>query len=135
MLIPRFNNILIRMGSEDLITDEVIGEVFLEWDEFKSRSDYRDLLLEWMIGRDLADLPPPPPVEIKQETPEEAPAQEGEGPQEFGGDYGEISDLGNETDSEESSESAGAGEEDEVPELQDVDQAPRISKEEGSTLP
>jgi len=83
------NDILIRMGADkEVITEVVIETAFKEWQVFRSRSDFRQFMLEWFLGKPLADLPPPP---AKEEAPmTAAPGQEAEKPQaqEFGGDYG-----------------------------------------------
>lgn len=123
LLISAVNDILIRIGSEDLISQETVARCFLEWDEFSKRPDYKDLLIEWMMGKPLSELPPPPEVK-EEEQPKEAPA-ESEDPQEFGGDYGEGQSSSNkhETVAEEPSENSGTGEENEMPEGQDADSA------------
>ena len=123
LLVPIVNDILVRIGSDDLITLESIGRCFLEWDEFKKRPDYKDLLPEWLLGKPLSELPPPKVKE--KEQLEKAPA-ESEGPQEFGGDYVErqTSGLGDETDPEEQPEGQSDGKEDEMSEGQDADETP-----------
>jgi len=122
LLIPLVKEVLIRVQSDELITQETIGRVFLEWDEFRKRPDYKDLLLEWMMGVPLNELPPPPKIQPK---PVETPDVTVEGPREFGGDYveGQTSGSRDETSSEEQSEGQSSGEADEMPKVQNDDKA------------
>jgi len=120
LVIPKMNEILIALGSEDLITEEVINGVFLTWNEFKKRPDFKKHFVPWFLGTPLRDLPE---VKEEEEIPD-APA-EGEGAEVFGGDYGEgqTSDVGNEATQEGGPAVNGDRPPDEVPQVQDVDEA------------
>jgi hypothetical protein len=96
MSVKHINDVMVRIGSDDLIDETVIERYFKEWAAFRSRSDFRTFMLEWFLGKGLDTLPPPP----KQETAPVPPDQKVEEPQEFGGDYngaGEKSDGGDQT--------------------------------------
>lgn len=135
LLIPKVNDILIALGSEDVITEETINNVFLTWNEFKQRPDFKAHFVPWFLGVALEDLPPPPPPEVKEEKqPADTPAPEGEGAEEFGGDYGEgkADDLGDETTEEGGPSSDEGSAEDALPEGQDPD-GPVPREEQGGS--
>ena len=123
LVIPKMNEILIALGSEELITEEVINSVFLTWHEFKQRPDFKNHFVPWFLGVPLQELPPPPEIKEEVATPNDAPALEGGDADEFGGDYaeGKADDLGNETTEEGRPPSDEGSEEDALPEGQDVD--------------
>jgi hypothetical protein len=120
--IRSINEILVRIGSDDLITYESVNELFMEWEKFRSRPDFRDHMRTWFMGEDLSTLPPPPPVETKEEEKAPDALVKDEDAEEFGGDYAEASDAGNETTQEVGSEDAGASPEDAVPARQASDE-------------
>lgn len=105
--IPKINEILLAIDSEDLITEETINTVFLSWNKFRQRSDFKQHFVPWFLGKPLEELPPPPKEEAKEEEPSDAPSQEAEGATEFGGDYdeGQNSSFGDPADPKEQSES------------------------------
>ena len=138
LLIPKMNEILIMLGSEDLITETTINGVFLTWHEFKKRPDFKAHFVPWFLGRDLSQLPPPSEPEAKEEMTDEAPALESGSPIEFGGDYAEGKDSHSrdETTTEEPRQDSGNGPKDEVPERQDPDSPIRgAGREENPTMP
>jgi hypothetical protein len=124
LFITAINEILHRANSDEIITYEAVNLMFMEWEKFRSRPDFREHMKPWFMGDDLDSLPPPPEPK-QEETPEETPDAEVEGPQEFGGDYAEGSGLGNEAASQEQSEGKTDSSPDEVPEGQDADEATR----------
>lgn len=130
--ITRLNDLTIRAEGDDLITYEAVNKMFMDWAAFRARSDFRDHMQTWMMGGDLSALPEPP----KQEEPStpEAPATDGEEPQEFGGDYGSERETSSDGDPsvEQGGPEAGANvAPDSVPTGQDDDAAAR----EAPTLP
>lgn len=132
MAISNLNEILVRIGSEDLITYKSVNELFEQFVEFKERSDFRQHMHAWYMGEDLDSLPPPPePVgQLGDDEEEPIKAEEPAEPKVFGGDYVE-SDNGIETAEEEQSEAKEVSEEDALPPGQDTDSAsPR-----GTTVP
>jgi hypothetical protein len=102
LIIPKMNEILLMLNSEDLITEETINGTFLTWNEFKKRPDFKSHFVPWFLGRPLNELPPPPEPEAKEEITDEAPTLSSEDPIEFGGDYaeGKDSNIGDETTAE-----------------------------------
>jgi hypothetical protein len=132
---PKVNEALLMAGSEDLITEEYITNVFREWSEFKKRPDFRKYFAAWLLGKAMSSLPPPPEpkVEEKDDASEDTP----EGAIEFGGDYaeGQGSDLGDEAVAEEQPEGDESSPEASLSEVQDVDEASPSEGEEGTTLP
>lgn len=133
LAIRGINEILVRIGSEDLITEKVIETAFKEWHGFRSRSDFRSFMLEWFLGKPLSELPPEPK---KEETPV-APDQKAEGTQEFGGDYGphDKSSSGNETASKEPQQDSNIGQADAVSQGQNLDNTPLgVGQGNGPTL-
>ena len=138
LLIPKVNDILIALGSEDPITEEEINSVFLTWNEFKQRPDFKAHFVPWFLGVALEDLPPPPPPppppEVKEEKPADTPAPKGEGAEEFVGDYGqgETDDLGDETTEEGKPPVDEGSAKDALPEGQDPD-GPVPGEEQGGS--
>jgi hypothetical protein len=133
LMIPKMNEILIALGSEDLITEEMINGVFLTWNEFKKRPDFKAHFVPWFLGVPLNELPPPP--EVKQEENPDTPAPEGEGAEVFGGDYGEGQTS---TDGDEATQEVGralheASTTHEVPPVQDVDDPVLGTEQSGGT--
>ena len=132
--IRMLNDILVRIGSEDLITEKVIETAFKEWATFKERSDFREFMVEWFLGKPLSELPPAKeePLVTRDEqgrvqkinaTPV-SPGPKAEGPQEFGGDYGtQKRDERNEAAPEERQPDDRAGQEDAMPAGQDTDRS------------
>ena len=129
LFITSINEILLRANSDEVITYEQVNKMFMEWEKFRSRPDFRDHMRAWFMGDDLSTLPPPP--EPKEKAPEETPSPEAEGPQEFGGDYGEASDVGNQAAQEGRPAGHEGGSSDPVSEGQDADGASR----QASALP
>jgi len=120
LVIPKMNDILIALGSEDLITEEMINGVFLTWSEFKKRPDFKQHFVPWFLGVPLKDMP-----EIKQvEENPDAPA-ESEGAEVFGGDYGEgqTGTVGDEAAQEGEQPVDEDRPPDAVPEVQNADEA------------
>jgi hypothetical protein len=122
MLFVRFNELMLQLDADNTIDEKSIEKAFREWAAFRARPDFRNLMMEWFLGVPLSELPPAPKQE---ERPAVTPDQVAEGPQEFGGDYGEGEDgrLRNETTEQSQSEDEATGEEDAVPEVQDTDEA------------
>jgi len=135
LFISTINEILHRANSDEIITYENINLMFMEWEQFRARPDFREHMRAWFMGDDLSQLPPPPEVpaepEPKEETSEETPGDKAEGPTEFGGDYAKDSDLGNEANPQGQSEGETDSSSPEVPEGQDADGSTR----ETSALP
>ena len=119
LAIRGINDILIRIGSEDLITDKVVEAAFKEWRAFRKRSDYRKFMLEWFLGKSLSELP----TEPKKEEILVAPDPKVGGAQEFGGNYVSYnkSDNGNTTTAEERQQDSNSCQTDEVPSGQNLD--------------
>jgi len=121
LIIPKMNEILVTLGSEDLITEEMINGVFLTWHEFKKRPDFKGHFVPWFLGVPLNEMPPPP--ELKQEEKLDTPASTDEGAEVFGGDYGkgQTNNIGDETTQEGGLSVNEESSPDEVPQVQDVD--------------
>ena len=137
LIIPKMNEMLIAMGSEDLITEEAINGVFLIWHEFQKRPDFKKHFVQWFMGVPLDEMPVLIP-EQKEENTIDTPAQEDGGVIAFGGDYGEgqAVDSGNETAEEEQPQSNAGGPEDALPEGQDADDTVRGAEQgEGAEVP
>jgi hypothetical protein len=135
MSIRSLNEILIRIGSEDVITEKVIEVAFKEWASFKKRPDFRKYMLEWFIGKPLSELPPAP-VGAKQSDPA-SPSPEAEGPQEFGGDYAaqQKSDERDEAVVEGRQSDSFSSQTDALPAGQDIDSpVPKEGERDSSTL-
>lgn len=122
MLFIRFNELMLRVDSDNTIDEKSIETAFREWAKFRARPDFRNLMMEWFLGVPLSELPPPPK---QKEPPAETPDQVAEGPQEFGGDYaeGEASSVGNTATEQSQPANEADGEENAVPEVQDTDEA------------
>lgn len=130
MFIGAINDILHRANSDEILTYDGVNKMFMEWEKFRSRSDFRDHMRAWFMGDDLDSLPPPP--EPKEEEPSvETPGEDAESPAEFGGNYAEDSNLGDETVGQSESESTEDSSPDPLPEGQDADGPAR----ETSALP
>jgi hypothetical protein len=132
LAIMNINDLVLRAEGDDLISYEQVNAMFMEWEKFRSRSDFRDHMKSWFMGEDLSLLPEPP----KEEKAPEAPAAESgdEEPQEFGGDYGqprEASGDGDPSDQQGEPKTSTDGSPDSVPEGRDDDKATR----EASALP
>jgi hypothetical protein len=67
----------------ELISRADVTTLFGAWREFKKRSDFRDHNTAWFMGEDLSKLPPPP----KEEKVPDAPQNNLESAEVFGGDY------------------------------------------------
>ena len=119
--IVRLNDLLIRVGVEDLVTYDQVNEMFMEWAAFKSRPDFRDHMQAWFMGQDLSELPPAPEP-VKEEDVVSASAL-GEDADEFGGDYESQSDLGDAESSEGEPENEARHESAPVPEVQNQNNA------------
>jgi hypothetical protein len=134
LMIPKMNEILIALGSEDLITEESINGVFLLWNEFKKRSDFKSHFVPWFLGVPLGELPLPPPE--KKEGPADAPAPKDESAEEFGGDYGEADDLRDAAAEEGESQSDEDSAENALPKGQDSDSTvPGEEQDGGAEMP
>lgn len=133
LTIPKMNEILIALGSEDLITEEMINGVFLTWNEFKQRPDFKQHFVPWFLGVPLNELPPPPEVKQEEENPD-TPAPEDGGAEVFGGDYGEgqTSTDGDEAAQEGECTLHEASAAHEVPPVQDVDDPVPGTEQDGS---
>lgn len=131
LMIPKMNEILIALGSEDLVTEEMINGVFLTWNEFKQRPDFKQHFVQWFLGVPLNELPPPPEVKQEEEKPD-TPAPADGGAEVFGGDYGEgqTDNIGDEATQEGGPAVNEAGAADALPSMQDVDEAP-LGEEQG----
>lgn len=103
MSIIGINALAMKQKDIGLITEEDLEQLFLDWAAFRGRSDFRDLMTEWMLGVPLGKLPPPP-----VETEGEADAQ---------GDHGD------ESPQQELTEDSSVREEDDVPKVQPEDGA------------
>lgn len=120
LVIMNLNEILIRLGSDELVTYEGVNQMFHDFAALKTRPDHRDHMKDWFMGVDLSTLPP-----LEENEPEETQ----EGPKEFGGDYAEGSDS--ESVEEEQSEGKETGEADALPQGQEIDDP----SSPGSTVP
>lgn len=120
LMIPKMNDILIALGSEDLITEETINGVFLTWSEFKKRPDFKKHFVPWFLGVPLQDMP-----EVKQEEENPDAPAESEGAEVFGGNYGEgqTGTIGDEATQEGEQSVDEDRPPDAVPEVQDADEA------------
>jgi len=83
LLISPVNDVLVQTGIEDLVTEQVIQQRFKEWDEFRNMPNYANLLVEWLLGHDIATMPKQEVKEMSQPVP----SQEAGELDEFGGDY------------------------------------------------
>jgi hypothetical protein len=119
MSIVKINETMIRLSNDDVVDEKAIAKYFMDWATFKARPDFRKYMMEWFLGVPLDQLPPPP--EVKEEKPQEAPNQKAEGPKEFGGDYGtgQASDDGNPAASEVQQPDDRGSQTDAVPDRQD----------------
>ena len=80
LTVMTLNELLIRVGSETLITYDSINEMFEAWEQFRERPDFKEHMHVWLMGGDLSTLPPV--IESKAAV-EDDPADL----REFGGDY------------------------------------------------
>lgn len=99
MSVMGINMILDRMEAEEQIKQEDIELLFQEWADFRARPDFRDLMLEWMLGVPLSELPPVP----------EPPTKEGE--------KDAKSDRGDQVSAEGESQDRPPCQKDDVPEV------------------
>jgi len=107
MSVMGLNLLLEKAGAEERVDAEDIEKLFREWAVFRARPDFRNFMMEWMLGVALDKLPPPPEPE-----PE---AKEGEADAQ--------SDNGN-TDPEEGvTEDSESSQANDVPEMQPEDRA------------
>lgn len=131
LMIPKMNEILISLGSDDLITEEIINNVYLTWNEFKKRSDFKSYFVPWFLGVPIDEMP-----EVKQEEEKtlDAPA-ESKDAEVFGGDYGEgqANTIGDEATQEGGLTLYEASATHEVPEVQDADEAVPGAEQDGGT--
>jgi hypothetical protein len=102
MTILAVNDILERMSVEEKITPLDIETLFKNWARFRSRSDYRNFMMEWFMGVDIDSLPPPAESETKGE------------PDVQGSD-------GNEGAAERESQNSSPSQENNVPQVQEED--------------
>jgi hypothetical protein len=116
-------NMAVNQELIDEVTYDEINAMFMEWETFRARLDFKDHTRVWFTGGDLSELPPapepPPPEEAKEDEPETDPEGEAPAGDQFGGDYAEDS-IGDETTSQDD-EGGEAGEEDALPGVQDAD--------------
>lgn len=122
-------NVLIGVSEEVAPIDyDQTNKMFVEWQQFKNRPDWRDHSRVWFMGGDLSMLPPPPepqeqPEAKVKEQIESAPEEEyPEGATMFGGNYAEGTER-DETTEEEGPKDGPTGEENEVPGVPQADQA------------
>lgn len=104
MAVMGINLLLEKVGAEERIEADDIETLFRDWAAYRARSDFREHMMEWMLGVPLDKLPPPPEPPAKKEG--EADAQ---------------SDLRDEKSGQEQSESGTSGQEHDVPEVQPED--------------
>lgn len=106
--------------ADDLRINEVsyddINLMFMEWQRFKARPDWREHSTTWYTGGDVNSLPPPPEQPPEPEAKEEDEDEPGE--RHFGGDYDAESDNGDQSDPEGGPEGESQDEADEVSEVQ-----------------
>jgi len=103
MAVMGLNLALEKIGAEERIEADDIETLFRDWAAFRSREDFRDHMMEWMLGVPLSKLPPPP---AKKE-----------------GEADAKSDLGNEEPEQERPQDGAAGQENDVPEVPQDDSA------------
>jgi hypothetical protein len=123
LTVMTLNDLIIRLGGEDLVTYDGINAMFQEWNDFRSRPDFREHMSVWMMGGDLSALPPPPEPAKEEEQPADAPEENPEGAVEFGGDYESESGIGDEKPTEGASKDEARGASAEVQQVQDTHQA------------
>lgn len=112
LAISTLNELLLRIGSEDLITYESVSEMFEQFAALRSRPDWREHSKDWYMGKDLSNLPPVPEAESPEATKPEA--------SEFGGDYAETTDI-DEASDKGAAEGEGPAQEDALPPGQETD--------------
>jgi hypothetical protein len=110
------------------VTYEEIQQMFMEYETFKQRPDFRDHFRAWYSGADMKHaLPPLPAVEVKEgplaapsapEVEPEAPFPEGA--QIFGGDYGSTRGNGAE-EAQAQRTTDETGHQDSVPQLRELE--------------
>jgi hypothetical protein len=122
MMFVRFNELILRVDGSNTIDEKSIEVAFREWAEFRGRPDFRNLMMEWFLGMPLKEMPPPPKPKAVEPSAE-APDQEAEGPQEFGGDYaqGQDGDCRDETVGQSQPQDSEESKADAMPEGQDTD--------------
>jgi hypothetical protein len=72
MAVMGINLILDRIGAEERIKGEDLSLLFDQWATFKSRPDFRELMLEWMLGVPLDQMPELPAKKEVGETDAES---------------------------------------------------------------
>jgi hypothetical protein len=105
MAVMGINLLLEKVGAEERLDADDIAQLFRDWATFRSRPDFRNLMMEWMLGVALDKLPAPPEPEAKK------------------GEVDAKGDDGNKVTEEGQSENSTAGQEDDVPEVQSEDRA------------
>lgn len=103
MAVMGLNLILEKIDAEERVDAGDIEMLFKQWAEFRARPDFRNFMVEWMLGVALDKLPPPP-----------EPKKEGEA---------DASGNGNESPAEGITEDSTTGKENDVPEVQSEDRA------------
>lgn len=106
MSVMGLNLLFEKVGAEERVDSGDIEQLFKDWARFRSRPDFRDLMMEWMLGVALDKLPAPPEPEAKKE-----------------GEADAKSDNGDQVAEEGQPENGPVGEEDDVPEVQPEDRA------------
>lgn len=97
LMVLSVNKVAEAAGMVDRIDADDIEAMFKLWAMFRSRSDFREYMLEWMLEPDLSTLPKPPePV----------------------GDQDAESDNGDEDLEEERSQNSTTSPQDDVPQVQ-----------------
>jgi hypothetical protein len=108
MAVMGLNLVFEKMGVEERVDADDIEKLFRQWAEFRARPDFRNFMMEWMLGVALEKLPPPPEPEPEAKEEGEANAQ---------------SDNGNTNPEEGVTEDSQSSQADDVPEVQPEDRA------------
>jgi len=105
MAVMGINLLLEKVGADERIEADDIETLFKDWASFRARPDFRDHMMEWMLGVALDKLPPPPEPQAKE------------------GEADATSDHRDAVPSEELPEDTGEGQEHDVQEVPSEDRA------------
>ena len=100
MAVMGINLLLEKTDSKERIEGSDIEVLFRDWAVFRARPDFREHMMEWMLGVPLSELPPPPKPPEKEEGESDAKG-----------------DIGNENAEQKEPSDGSPGQEDDVPEV------------------